>query len=397
MGAQENNHEEVNGEVKPLNGVITNDYEVDKDSNKGNEEKKIFCGGISYETTSDDLVNYFNQFGEVLNAQVKFDRNTGRSRGFAFVEFATAEACKLALAQREQNIKSKQCEIKPAKTRESNLAVRSTDELNKKVFVGGLPSDFPEEDLRKHFEQFGKVEDVEWPFDKQTKSRRNFAFVVFEEEEGADRASSTTKQMFGSREVSCDVKKAVPQNKRNRIFPGAHMALRGAFGGQGFRGPPLMPNANSWLQPWGQMSAGMHHAAAYPTAATNATANAWNDWYATQAAAAYYAHGGASNGAPTGNYHNYHPHHMNPQAGYHHQQHKQLAEKMANLAVGVPNGYDYSAAAAAHQGATGGGAMGQGAGMGQRQPHGGHQNGNSTIGVSNGGANGAMARYPQQY
>lgn len=81
--------------------------------------------------TNEDLSGYFSQFGEVTQAQVKFDRATGRSRGFAFVEFATAEACKGALAQREQQIKNKQVEVKPAKSRE-----------NKKVFVGGLPSDF---------------------------------------------------------------------------------------------------------------------------------------------------------------------------------------------------------------------------------------------------------------
>lgn len=34
---------------------------------------------------------------------------------------------------------------------------------NKKVFVGGIPADHPEEELRKYFEQFGKVDDVEWP------------------------------------------------------------------------------------------------------------------------------------------------------------------------------------------------------------------------------------------
>lgn len=60
-----------------------------------------------------------------------------------------------------------------------------------------------EDELRSHFEQYGKVEDIEWPFDKQTKARRNFAFIVFEEEEAADRASATPKQMFGSREVCC--------------------------------------------------------------------------------------------------------------------------------------------------------------------------------------------------
>lgn len=60
---------------------------------------------------------------------------------------------------------------------------------------------FLEEELRTHFEQFGKVEDIEWPYDKQTKAHRNFAFIVFEEEEAADRASAQPKQTFSSREV----------------------------------------------------------------------------------------------------------------------------------------------------------------------------------------------------
>ena len=49
---------------------------------------------------------------------------------------------------------------------------------NKKVFVGGLPADFPEEDLRKHFEQFGKVDEIEWPFDKQTKVSNIFVYYI---------------------------------------------------------------------------------------------------------------------------------------------------------------------------------------------------------------------------
>ena len=70
--------------------------------------RKIFVGGIGYEVTDEDLKTHFGQFGEVANAQVKFDRQTGRSRGFAFVEFTTGEACKTALASREQTIKGKQ-------------------------------------------------------------------------------------------------------------------------------------------------------------------------------------------------------------------------------------------------------------------------------------------------
>jgi RNA recognition motif-containing protein len=48
--------------------------------------KKLYVGNISFETTSDDLVQAFSQFGTVLGAQIVSDRETGRSRGFAFVE-----------------------------------------------------------------------------------------------------------------------------------------------------------------------------------------------------------------------------------------------------------------------------------------------------------------------
>jgi len=99
---------------------------------KGAEDRKIFVGGISADVTNEDLQSHFSQFGEVTQAQVKIDRATGRSRGFAFVEFGSADACRKALNDREQNIKGKTCEIKPAKSRE-----------NKKVFVGGLPADHP--------------------------------------------------------------------------------------------------------------------------------------------------------------------------------------------------------------------------------------------------------------
>lgn len=48
--------------------------------------KKLYVGNISFETTSDDLVQAFSQFGTVLGAQIISDRETGRSRGFAFVD-----------------------------------------------------------------------------------------------------------------------------------------------------------------------------------------------------------------------------------------------------------------------------------------------------------------------
>ncbi len=51
--------------------------------------KKLYVGNISFQTTSDDLVQAFSQYGTVLGAQIVSDRETGRSRGFAFVEMHT--------------------------------------------------------------------------------------------------------------------------------------------------------------------------------------------------------------------------------------------------------------------------------------------------------------------
>ncbi|HVL11034.1 MAG TPA: RNA-binding protein [Gemmata sp.] len=51
--------------------------------------KKLYVGNISFDTTSDDLIQAFSQYGTVLGAQIVSDRETGRSRGFAFVEMHT--------------------------------------------------------------------------------------------------------------------------------------------------------------------------------------------------------------------------------------------------------------------------------------------------------------------
>lgn len=46
----------------------------------------IYISGLSHGTTDADLTNLFAEFGEVSSAKVIFDRETGRSRGFAFIE-----------------------------------------------------------------------------------------------------------------------------------------------------------------------------------------------------------------------------------------------------------------------------------------------------------------------
>jgi RNA recognition motif-containing protein len=48
--------------------------------------KKLYCGNLSYNTTNSDLEQMFSEFGQVRSAEVIMDRDTGRSKGFGFVE-----------------------------------------------------------------------------------------------------------------------------------------------------------------------------------------------------------------------------------------------------------------------------------------------------------------------
>ncbi len=59
--------------------------------------KKLFIGSLSYDVTDMDLEDLFKQHGEVLSAKVIMDRDTGRSRGFGFVEMSSDDSIQAAI------------------------------------------------------------------------------------------------------------------------------------------------------------------------------------------------------------------------------------------------------------------------------------------------------------
>ncbi len=82
--------------------------------------KKLFVGGLAWATNDDSLRQAFSRFGEVTEAKVVMDRETGRSRGFGFISFANesdAEAAAEAMNGREidgRSVRVNPAEEKPA-------------------------------------------------------------------------------------------------------------------------------------------------------------------------------------------------------------------------------------------------------------------------------------------
>ena len=62
----------------------------------------IYVGNLSYRTTGEELAELFGSFGEVITAKVIMDRETGRSRGFGFVEMNAENEAQVAIENLNQ-------------------------------------------------------------------------------------------------------------------------------------------------------------------------------------------------------------------------------------------------------------------------------------------------------
>ena len=81
--------------------------------------RRLYCGNLSYGVSSSDLERLFAPFGTVQSAQVISDRDTGRSKGFGFVEMASdAEAQAAIEALNETEHEGRPLTVNEAKPRE---------------------------------------------------------------------------------------------------------------------------------------------------------------------------------------------------------------------------------------------------------------------------------------
>lgn len=81
--------------------------------------KKLYVGNLSYEVTNADLEQLFAPFGAVQSAQVIQDRDTGRSKGFGFVEMSGADAARAAIqALNDTEQDGRRLSVNEAKPRE---------------------------------------------------------------------------------------------------------------------------------------------------------------------------------------------------------------------------------------------------------------------------------------
>merc|ERR1712013_26420 len=155
-------------------GGYGNDRRAEEPRRRSRNEKlldDLIVLGLPYGITQEKLQEYFTTAcGEVSFCQVKLDKGTGKSRGFGFIRFKEGEAAEKAMKESHE-IDGRKLVIR--------LSQKEGDTPTK-LFVGSLPPDTTEEDVKKYFQEFGDLVDMFCP-----NPFRGFAFITFSDEADA--------------------------------------------------------------------------------------------------------------------------------------------------------------------------------------------------------------------
>ncbi|XP_065141389.1 heterogeneous nuclear ribonucleoprotein A1b isoform X1 [Paramisgurnus dabryanus] len=188
--------------------------------------RKLFIGGLSFETTDDSLRAHFEQWGTLTDCVVMKDPNTKRSRGFGFVTYSNVTEVDDAMEARPHKVDGRLVEPKRAVSREDSNKPFAHATV-KKIFVGGIKDDTEEDHLRDYFTDFGKIDAIEIMVDHKTGNKRGFAFVTFDDHDAVDRIVIQKYHTVNGH--NCEVRKALSKQEMQNTG----MNMRGRGGGSG--------------------------------------------------------------------------------------------------------------------------------------------------------------------
>jgi nucleolin len=192
---------------------------------------------------NDQLAQEFAECGEVVSANVQIDRNTGKSRGFGYVHFATAEAVEAAVALNGKIIDGRPVNIDKSllmdksKSRENRAKAFGDDAspASSTLFVGNLSFGVAEDAIWEFFGEFASVKNVRLPTDRETGRPKGFGYVEFEDVEAAKKAYEGAQgQEIDGRSIRLDFSQ--PRDASGGGTRGGFGGGRGGRGGFGDRG-----------------------------------------------------------------------------------------------------------------------------------------------------------------
>ncbi|KAJ8536539.1 hypothetical protein K7X08_034940 [Anisodus acutangulus] len=169
---------EADGDAGEIDGAVAEEYQ------EPSEDAKLFVGNLPYEIDSEGLAQLFQQAGVVEIAEVIYDRETDRSRGFGFVTMSTVEEAEKAVVLLNRNdLNGRLLTVNKAARRGSQPErAPRTFQPTYRIYVGNIPWDIDDARLEQVFSEHVKVVSARVVYDRESGRSRGFGFVTMSSE-----------------------------------------------------------------------------------------------------------------------------------------------------------------------------------------------------------------------
>lgn len=231
---------------------------------------KMFIGGLNWETTEENLKDYFTKYGEVVELKIMKDPNTGRSRGFGFLTFNDPKSVDEVV--RTQHVLDGKV-IDPKRS-----IPREEQDKTGKIFVGGIGADVRPKEFEEFFLQYGTIIDAQLMLDKDTGRSRGFGFVTYDSPEAVDRVCQSKYIEFKGKQI--EIKRAQPRHLQKGQYGGANPNNRNLLRNGGPSAGPINtvdPNVAMFQNP--MMAGSFNPMAAAGAGAANFNPQAMQEYY----------------------------------------------------------------------------------------------------------------------
>ena len=217
----DNDDEDSDLDKEPKNQRAKEIAKKEEDSNEEKDEKndelpenayeELFVRNIGFSTTEKELAEAFQQYGDVEEAKICSDKQTGKSKGFGFLKFYEKNSAVAAMKDADNIVVGgRNLQIRYSNDKSGPIRGGGNNNIGKKgpssefgIFVGNISYKCTENDLKKFFKDCGKVLDVRLA-KKPDGKLKGFAHVDFENKEAVDKAVEKNGQELQGRALKVD-------------------------------------------------------------------------------------------------------------------------------------------------------------------------------------------------